>query len=492
MFSEEFLNRRKFLSNIGVALAGTSILSENITVNNLLAQNKKNNDKPNILFIFLDDLGWADLPMYGYQKVVAPAGYQIRSDIQMSNFERLTREGTLFTQFYVAAPTCTPSRVGILTGQYPSRLKMYAPIISNLDFNTERGIPSHVDVKTPTVMKALKENDYKIGHFGKWHIGITKDDKAPFTEKYGVDKYRDCRHGPDGRQGSTKMIADEAIQFMTEHKDESFYINAWLYDPHSPLCPTDDETAPYSHLSTEKKYQGALEIWNAVMSRIDKHIGRMLDHLDKLGLAENTIVIFSSDNGPESSQMPFTSHYGGATSIGSGPFRGIKRSLYEGGIREPFIIRWPGNVKAGHVDNQSIISAVDYLPSICAVTGSNLPELEYQDGEDLSDIFYGKPIEKQKPIMWDIRFPVYGRENDKSPRLAIRDKQWKLLMNPDSSRIELYDIIKDPGEVDNLANEYPDVVKDLSNQMIQWYQTLPESPVHKDAGCKTYVWPKND
>ena len=482
------MKRRTFLSQIG--LAGSGILASMINTNSLLAKNNSNRQKPNIIFIFADDLGWGDLPVYGYNKISHPAGWQVRGDLKMPNLERLAKEGTLFTQFYVAAPTCTPSRVGILSGQYPSKLKMYAPIIQQLHYNESRGIPNYMDYTVPTVMKSLKQNGYKIGHFGKWHIGINKDGSAPFPERYGVDEYKDCRDGINGRNGSTELIADNTIEFIQKHKNEPFYVNTWLYDPHSPLNPSVDEMKDYQSLSQESKFTGALQIWYTVLSRIDKHVGRILNALDASGLSNNTIVIFSSDNGAESGQMPHTSHFASASSVESGPFRGIKRSLYEGGIREPFIVKWPGKVAAGKVDSTSVFTAVDYFPSICAVTGSEIYNRECLDGEDLSNIFYGKTVERKNPIMWEVREPVYGRELDKSPRCAIRDKNWKLLMNPDRSRIELYNIINDPGEVDNRANEYPGVVKDLSNILIKWLNTLPQSPVHPDAGKINYPWPK--
>ncbi|MFC2123184.1 sulfatase [Bacteroidota bacterium] len=444
--------------------------------------------KPNIIFIFADDLGWAELPQYGYHKIVAPAGFQIFGDIKMPNIDRLTEEGTIFTNFYVAAPTCTPSRAGLVTGLCPSRTKMHAPIIRKLEFNAERGIPNHLDYNLPNVMKSLKSNGYTVGHFGKWHLGVTKESSAPFIEKYGIDEYSDCLVGDNPRKLSTQRICDRTIEFIQMNKDKPFYINVWLYEPHAPLYPSQEDVGQYLNSDRDDgSYRGAMLVWYAVLTRMDREIGRILNKLDELNLEENTIVIFTSDNGPESSAMPHTATYGGVTAVSAGPFRGIKRSLYEGGIREPFIIRWPGKVPGNTVDNESVIGAVDLFPTFCSL--SSIPIPEGLDGEDLSDIFYGHSIQRKKPLTWEIRFPVYGRVNDMSPRLALRDQQWKFLMNPSMNRVELYNIVKDPGEVDNVANENPVLVNKFSIYLKEWHSSLPEGPVHKDAGEKVYIWP---
>jgi N-acetylgalactosamine-6-sulfatase len=339
-------------------------------------------------------------------------------------------------------------------------------------------------------MKSLKNNGYQVGHFGKWHLGVDEYAKPSFIKQYGIDEYSDCLVGKNPREQSTKVICDKAIDFIQKHKDKPFYINAWLYEPHAPLLPSREDMDLYANVRPEEgKYQDAMLIWYAVLTRMDRQIGRLLTTLDDLGLADNTIVIFTSDNGPESSAMPHTAKYGSVTAVAAGPFRGIKRSLYEGGIREPFIIRWPGKVSENRVDDESIIGAVDFFPTFCTISGADIPY--GLDGEDVSDIFYGKTYERKGPLTWEIRFPVYGRVNDMSPRLALRDQEWKFLMNPSMNRLELYNVVEDPGEVDNLANEHPAIIEKYSNFLLEWHKTLPEGPVHPDAGEKVYNWPSN-
>ena len=474
--------RRHFLERMGYYSAGFAGMS-------LVPATAESVPKrsPNFIFIFCDDLGWADLPCYGHRSVTAHGGWIVRGELKMPNLDRMAQEGTLFTQFYVNSAVCSPSRTGIMTGQFPGRLGIH-DYLAGPALNRERGMPDFVDPDVPTLTGILKTAGYATGHFGKWHLGSGGD--APSPDAYGIDLYDACLKGQGGRPGSTGMIADRTIAFMEQHRDEPFYVNAWLYDPHAPLHPTDENLKPYEHLSPRwGEQRGALQVWYAVLTNIDRHVGRILDRLDELGLSENTVVIFSSDNGPESGLMSFTSHYGGASSTNTGPFRGIKRSLYEGGIREPFIVRYPAGTSAGVVDRTSVIGGTDLLPTICAMAGITLPRDVRRDGEDRSATLFGSQRVRSMPLMWENRFPVYGHVIHKSPMLAIRDGGWKLLMNPDRSRIELYDIPNDPTELHNLASAQPGVVERLSKKLLNWRATLPEGPVHPAAGSNTYPLP---
>jgi len=482
------MTRSAFLKLVSAGAAGLSMGVSASSAGNR-AGSGIGGKRPNVVFIFCDDLGWADLPCHGHRSVKAHGGWIVRGELRMPNLDRMAAEGTIFTQFYVPSAVCSPSRTGIMTGLFPSRLGIH-DYLARHDLNRERGMPDWVDPSVMTVTKLLQSAGYSTGHFGKWHLSGGGVDDAPKPGEYGIDVYKTCLDGPGKRPGSTGMIADETIAFIREHRDEPFYVNAWLYDPHSPLRPTEEHLAPYDHLSPRWGGQkGALQVWYAVLTNIDKHVGRILDCLDELGLSEDTIVVFSSDNGPESGLMSFTSHYGGASSTNTGPFRGIKRSLYEGGIREPFIVRWPGTTPAGAVDSTTVIGGVDFLPTVAGLTGIELPADPGLDGEDLSPALGGGHVAKTKPLMWENRFPVYGHVIHKSPALAIRDGRWKLLMNPDRSRIELFDIPADPTELNNLADRHPDIVERLSKPLLAWSGTLPDGPFHEDAGSNAYPWP---
>ncbi|MCK4292363.1 MAG: sulfatase-like hydrolase/transferase [Planctomycetes bacterium] len=220
---------------------------------------------------------------------------------------------------------------------------------------------------------------------------------------------------------------------------------------------------------------------------MDRQIGRLIKRIDELGLADNTLIAFSSDNGPEDLDIRNAVHSG----IGdTGPFRGRKRSLYEGGVRMPFIVRWPSHTHAGKVDDTSIVAGVDWLPSVCNLAAVKLPRDLNSDGEDMSAALLSKPTQRTKPLMWEWRFRVFGDMAHKCPMLAIREGKWKLLMNPDRSRIELYDIPKDPTELDNLADKYPDIVRKMAETVLKWQKTLPPGPIDKEAGSNAYPWPK--
>ncbi|MGH7127282.1 MAG: sulfatase family protein, partial [Planctomycetaceae bacterium] len=236
-------------------------------------------------------------------------------------------------------------------------------------------------------------------------------------------------------------------------------------------------------------YQGAAQIYYASVTALDAEIGRLLAKLDELKLAENTIVLFSSDNGPEDIHIRNASHSG----IGSaGPFRGRKRSLYEGGVRVPLIVRWPGEVPAGRIDEESVVTAVDVLPTLGRLAGIELPNGHQGDGEDISDILRGQSRPRSTPICWEWRFRIAGDPVHHSPMLAIREGDWKLLMNPDRSRIELYNVPNDRMELKNLAHERPEVVERLSRQVLDWQKTLPEGPIDDQAGQIHYGWPRRE
>lgn len=436
--------------------------------------------KPNIVFVLADDWGWGDLSCYGHQVLKTP------------NIDKLASQGVLFSQFYVTSPVCSPSRAGIMTGQFPSRNRIFGHLDRNEE-NKRRDMPNWLDPNVTTITDLMKGAGYATGHFGKWHLGggaapgFAAD--APEAKEYGVEDYRVyvgngpqiTDLGPNFPANSSEYIVNETIRFITENKDKPFYVNVWLSDVHSYLNPTEEQMEPY------KDWGGVLKVYWGAAHNADKQLGRLFDKLDELGIANNTIVIFTSDNGPEIIDWPGVSH----SSAGStGPLRGRKRSLYEGGIRTPFIIRWPEQTLDGKVDNTTILSGADMLPSLCAMAGISVPKSLKPDGEDMSTALRGKPQDRKKPLMWDWRYEIYGSHLNLSPMLAIREGKWKLLANPDKSRVELYNIAADPSEVDNLADRHPDIAKRLTKEVLAWYAALPKSMVEKAAGKNDYPWPK--
>ncbi|MBI3118263.1 MAG: sulfatase-like hydrolase/transferase [Candidatus Hydrogenedentes bacterium] len=282
---------------------------------------------------------------------------------------------------------------------------------------------------------------------------------------------------------SSELIVDETIRFIEQHQDKPFFVQTWLKDSHAYLDPTEEQRAPY------KRFGGALETYYGVITNADRQVGRLFARLKELGLDDDTLVVFSSDNGPEDIHVANASHSG----VGSaGPFRGRKRSLYEGGVRVPLIVRWPGKTPAGQVNDSTVISGVDFLPTMCALAGITPPEGLSCDGEDLSEALLGEPVLRDKPLFWEFRSGVAGDVINHSPWLAVRDGDWKLLLNPDGSRRELYNILQDPRELDNQAQDRPRLTKRLEKVALAWQATLPKAYVSKDAGKDSYRWPEKN
>lgn len=436
--------------------------------------------KPNVLFILADDLGWGDLGCYGNRFVKTP------------NLDRVAAEGTLFTNFYVCGSVCSPSRCAFFTGTYPARQKIHGHFATP-QMNSNRGMPQWLDPAVPNVARLLKSAGYATAHVGKWHL-TTETAGAPKVTDYGFDYFGSTERGaevnrkdPYYRANSTKLFVDETLQFIRDQQGKPFFVQLWTLIPHATLNPTPEQIAVYNNLSNGTiPHKSARTLYYATLGNLDFQIGRLMDGLKELGVADNTLVVFSSDNGPEEIFIKNAGH----TGVGSpGPFRGRKRSLYEGGVRVPFIVRWPGHVPAGRVDDDSIVAGCDLLPTVAKLTGAQVPVGTTLDGEDVSDILLGQTRARSRPLTWEWRFNIAGHPANISPRLAIRDGNWKLLLNPDRSRVELYDIKNDRMQVDNVAGQRPDLVERLSGQVIDWSRTLPEGPSDRAGGSNDYPWP---
>lgn len=445
--------------------------------------------RPNFIFILLDDQGWGDASAFGHPYMRTP------------NIDRIVREGTWFTQFYVANPVCSPSRTAFMTGQYPARLRIHEHLATH-EMNQARGMPDWLDPDVVTVAKLLKQAGYATAHFGKWHLGNGPD--APPPQAYGIDDAKcvnansnawDESKQPYFRARSTGLFVDETIRFIKEHREQPFYVNLWTLVPHAKLQPTDEELARYAELLAKpddfpswmrdyvaqaKSPTEQMRVFCAAMSGLDSAIGRLLEFLDAEGLADSTAIVMSSDNGPEDY------HIGNAANAGigwPGVFRGRKRSLYEGGLRVPLVVRWPGHVPAGRRDDDALLASVDFLPTVCKLAGVS-ENTGTPDGEDASDILLGSSRQRTKPICWQWCGNVAGDAAYRPPRLAIRDGKWKLFVEMDGSSPQLYDIPADPEERHDLASQQPDVVQRFSTLAVAWSKTLPAAPLLDEPAGK--------
>lgn len=425
-------------------------------------------DRPNILFIFTDDWGFGDLGCHGHGIIETP------------HLDRLAKEGADFHQFTVASGVCSPSRVALLTGRFPARYGIEQHFAS-IRHHVQSGMPDWLDPQAPMLPRQLKEAGYATYHFGKWHLTSRDVVDAPHPTAYGYDKTA-VWNGPDPSVDPHEVF-DLAIEVIEEAADQPFFINLWLNETHTPHLPTEKWLDYYAAKGLDERER----VYPAVVTNADLQIGRILEALEKKGLADQTLVIFTSDNGPEYplERKPGIMNHpeigkGLNTwySLGStGGLKGAKRSLHEGGVRVPLIVRWPGKVGAGAKDETSVITGVDWLPTLCKLAGAKLPENYQCDGEDRSGVILGKPGIRSKAIYW--RWPP-ARGGNNWAFAAIREGTWKLLMSEDRERIELYDIPADRAEAHNLAEKHPQVVQELKGKLDQWLNELPETP---DPGC---------
>jgi arylsulfatase A-like enzyme len=434
--------------------------------------------RPNVIFILTDDMGCGDLSILGGTQGSTP------------NLDRLAREGTRFSQFYVASPICSASRAAFTTGKYPGLLSVNS-FLQTKEGNKICGQRDWLDPKWPTVARTLKQAGYATAHFGKWHLGGGRDvTEAPTPTEYGYDEFHlNCEgigprfddygsvKGPtlntaDGkfypRHQFTEYWVDRSIDFIKRTRSGPFYLELWPQDVHTPHTPGEEALTRTDTKEIPKNQHK----FRAVLNEYDRQIGRLLDYLREAKLESDTLVIFSSDNGPE----PSFDH---ARTL---DHRGMKWSLYEGGIRVPFIVRWPAVIPAGKL-NTTALSSIDYFPTLCALTGVTPPTEATFDGINQKPVWLGSEETPNRPLFWEYGrilnagkqytgYP-YPKGDDKSPNLAVREGDWKLLLNADGTGPELYQLTKDPNEASNVAAGNPDIAARLAAKALEWRKSLP-------------------
>mgnify|MGYP000288941207 CR=1 FL=1 len=417
---------------------------------------------PHIVLILADDLGCGDLGCYGGTQAPTPL------------IDRLAAEGIRFGNYYSASPICSPSRAGLITGMFPGRWRITSYLQAR---KGNRGCEQadFLDPAAPSLPRALKAAGYATAHFGKWHLGGGRDvQDAPRFAAYGYDEHAGTYESPEPhpditatnwiwsdkdkvkRWERTAFFVDKTLDFLARRKDRPCFVNLWPDDPHTPWVPGAD--APTGDTPANLR---------RVLIEMDRQIGRLLEGLKALGIDDRTLVVFTSDNGA----LPT---FAGARSAG---LRGSKLSLYEGGVRMPFLARWPGRIPAGRTDDTTVLGAVDLFPSLCALAGAALPAGARLDGEDLSGALLGTPAARKAPLFWEYgrneRFFKYPAGRDRSPAVAVRDGRWKLLVGADGSGAELYDLAADPKESVNLADRETETASRLAEAATAWRRFLP-------------------
>jgi arylsulfatase A-like enzyme len=460
---------------------------------------------PNILFILVDDLGWKDTGCYGSTFYKTP------------NVDRLAAEGMCFTDAYAANPLCSPTRSSILTGQYPARTGFTAASghdPRHSDYVETFGGPPDARASGPdsvnelstdyfTLGKAMKQAGYATSFFGKWHMGYDPcipenhgfdfvvggraDPGPPSPGRYFPPWDNDTlQPNPPAGTHIDDYIGEKAAKWIADNKDHPFFMCFWMYDVHAPYQCKQELIDKWKKLADPANSQHSPTM-AAMVEMMDTTAGRVLDALKKNGLEDNTIVIFTSDNGGNMYDVA-----DGTTPTCNLPLRSGKGNNYEGGVRIPLIIRWPGVTRPGSVSH-SVISTVDHYPSILQMTGLPLRPQDHKDGVSYVPALQGRPFDRG-PTLCDFTHFVDATMN--IPNSWIRDGDWKLLRfwfdGPgQTDRYELYNLKDDIGESHNLAAQYPEKVATLSAELDKLRSKASALPVHPNknyTGRTVGVW----
>jgi arylsulfatase A len=409
-------------------------------------------NRPNIVIFLADDLGYGDLGCYGHPVMKTP------------NLDQFAKQGLRLTQCYSACPVCSPSRSAILTGRTPYRNGVFTWIPANSDIHLRK-----TEITLPTL---LKKAGYTTCHVGKWHLnGKFNSPDQPQPNDHGYDywlgtqnnaapSHKDptnfVRNGkPAGKlEGySAVLVAEEAANWLKNQRDakKPFFLAVWTHEPHLPIESDPRFQGLYPDLvkADPDKAQHHGDV-----SQVDHAFGLVMKTLDDLKLADNTIVFFTSDNGPEGDGVK------GRTRGSTGGLRGRKRAVYEGGIRVPGIIRWPGHIKPNSESDQPVIGS-DIFPTVCALTGVALPNDRPIDGTSLLPLFEGKSIERKIPLYWR----YHAAPGDR--KIAMRQGDWKIVSDVGLSKFELYNLKDDPRETTDLAGKEKDRLEAMKKTLIQ-------------------------
>ena len=452
--------------------------------------------RPNIIFLLADDMGYGDLGCFGSPVIQSP------------NLDRLAEEGIRLNQCYAASPNCSPARTGILTGRHPYRVGMY-------DF--ARFKPLHIPVEETTVAEQLQAAGYATMFAGKWHCsGDFDSGQQPFPGDHGFDHWlankgnfgrnpKDfLRNGkPAGQINGwmSEVVVNEAMSWLDEQSRETpFFTCLWFSEPHTPVLAADEFRALYPESVTAPHLESLAmsggpqvlrrrlkdpDLYFGCVSMLDHNIGRLLTYLKEKELEENTLIVFTSDNGPE---------HRTATAFGSsGPLRGAKGHIHDGGIHVPGIVRWPGKVAPGTVSEEPI-NGTDWLPTFVAAAGADLPDSRPLDGANvLPALVEGQPIQRNLPLFWWLwhargGFEVAMREGDyklvasmvpQSQPGAIADAKqpdgWTIMQfikQANLDRFEMYDLARDPAESTNLVEVDDARFNSLRRRMIELHAEI--------------------
>jgi arylsulfatase A-like enzyme len=448
--------------------------------------------QPNFIFILIDDLGWRDLSCYGSEFYETP------------NLDQLAAEGMTFSDAYAACPVCSPTRASILTGKYPANIGVTDWIDWDKSVHPVRGrlidapYVDHFPLEETSLARVLNDEGYHTWHVGKWHLG----GEAYYPDKHGFEvNIGGCEwgaplngyfspydipgfeNGPEGEY-LTDRLTDEAILLIENQSGNPFFLNLWYYTVHTPIQAKTEHIARFTakakelgldqidpfeigepfptehkqHLNVTRRVVQSDPVYAAMIYALDENVGRLLDALGRTGQAENTVVIFTSDNGG------LVTAEGSPTS--NAPLADGKGWMYEGGTREPLFVRWPGVVKPGFTCTVPVTSP-DFYPTILEMAGLPLRPNQHSDGVSLLPLLNGANSLEREAIYW--HYPHYGNQGG-TPGSSIRTGDYKLIHFFEGDRLELYNLRADISEEQDLAAEMPALAEKLSTQLASWRQ----------------------
>ena len=475
------MERNKIFKGILGLVSGTMLVSQGSCVEPKIGVG---DSRPNVVFILVDDLGWADV------KCNHPNSFY-----ETPNIDLLAKQGVRFSNAYAACPVCSPTRASIMTGKYPARLNI-TDWIPGDDPHDRKLIGAQDDHQLPlgeyTVAEALKEDGYATGFFGKWHIG--GDGFLPEDQGFGLN-IGGCHFGSparggyyspyknpkikDGPQGEylTDRLADEAINFIEDNKDKPFLTYLSFYSVHTPIQACKRHLKHFkdklekSHATgpeQRKEHDGITKLtqdnieYASMVYAMDENVGRVINKLKELNLYDNTLVIFTSDNGGLSTLV----RKGYPTS--NEPLRAGKGWCYEGGIRVPLVIKSPNAKNTGRVCEQAVIST-DFYPTILELTGVKALPKQHRDGVSIVPCLEKNKSLTRETIYW--HYPHY-HGSAWTPGAALRHNQWKLIVFYDKEKTELYNLDEDPSEKNDLAKKMPKKVTELTRMLKKWQKSV--------------------
>ena len=456
--------------------------------------------RPNIVLIMADDLGGRDLPVYGNKYNEAP------------NIDKLAKQGMVFSSAY-AAPVCSPTRASILSGQYPARVGIFDFIPGHWRPYEAVTVPVHQVQHLPddifTLGDAMQAAGYKTGYFGKWHLG---DDTEHLPNARGYNKAHMYAGGgfynpkflpeytaPE-KERLSEVLTDMGLEFIKENKKEPFFLFISHYDVHVQLDADRDIINKY--LAKEKDPDYACNaVYAAMIEHIDNSVGDLMKAVEELGLANNTVFIFFSDNGGVDNRFDNIPLLGGESmdvypedhplqyiATSNAPLRAGKGTVYEGGVRVPLIVRWPGKVKPAS-KSEAIVSSVDFYPTFIELAKGEKPKNQILDGVSMLPALTENNFDPEREVF--NHYPVYHHEQ---PMSAVRKGDWKIVENLVSGEFELYNLKYDVNEMTDLKFSYPEKLEEMKGALKKWQQeTEAQMPIPNTAfnAAKRYEWGKH-